>query len=121
MPAVSEKIESDRLLRDTYKQALSESAQVAKARNLEASLSCESPTIKANKTSSSLRERFKFLREKHPGTYQKNLGKWNKRLDRVIDSASQAEDNHKAVVMQHQAKVRSSRLRTLSKRLFRAL
>lgn len=77
--------------------------------------------IKANRTSSSLRERFKFLREKHRGTYQKNLEKWNKRLDRVIDSASQAADNHKAIVLQHQAKAPSSRLRTLSKRLFSAL
>lgn len=35
MPVVSERIKSDRLLRDPYKQALIESAQVAKARVLD--------------------------------------------------------------------------------------
>lgn len=77
--------------------------------------------ISANKTSSSLWERFKFLREKHRGTYQKNLGTWNKRLGRVIDSACQAADKQKTVILQHKAKLPSSHLRTLSKRLFDAL
>lgn len=74
-----------------------------------------------NKTSSSIRERFKFLKEKHRPTYQKNLRTWNKRLDRVIDSAYEASNKHKTVLLDHKAKEPSSRLRILSKRLFSAL
>ncbi|KAJ0115202.1 hypothetical protein J7T55_001612 [Diaporthe amygdali] len=74
-----------------------------------------------NKTSTSLWERFKFLKEERRSTYLKNLKRWNERFGKVVDSACEAANERKAVVMHQKEKGPSTRLRTLSKRLFSAL
>lgn len=75
----------------------------------------------SGKTPSNLLERFKFLKEKNRKTCLKNLNTWNKRFGSVVNTACRAADRRRAVVVHQKDKGPSSRLRTLSKRLFSAL
>ncbi|KAH7142859.1 hypothetical protein B0J13DRAFT_503233 [Dactylonectria estremocensis] len=71
-------------------------------------------------THSSFSQRFKFWRkEKDRTTCLKNLKTWNKRVAIVVEAACKATERRKAVSAP--SKGPSSRLRTLSRRLFTAL
>ncbi|KAH6995388.1 hypothetical protein EDB80DRAFT_161715 [Ilyonectria destructans] len=71
-------------------------------------------------TMSSFSERLKFWnKEKDRNTCLQNLAAWNKRLAKVIDAACKAAERRKAVSTR--PKVPSSRVRTLSRRLFTTL
>ncbi|KAH7141957.1 hypothetical protein EDB81DRAFT_899415 [Dactylonectria macrodidyma] len=74
----------------------------------------------AGSTQSSFLERFKFWKkEKHRPTCLKNLETWNRRVAIVVEAACKATEGSKAVSTQSNGP--SSRLRTLSRRLFAAL
>ncbi|KAF6514185.1 hypothetical protein HZS61_006441 [Fusarium oxysporum f. sp. conglutinans] len=74
----------------------------------------------AGSTSSTFLERLKFWRrEKDRSTCLKNLEAWNRRVAIVVKAASEATKKRKAILTV--PKGPSSRLRTLSRRLFTAL
>lgn len=75
----------------------------------------------SGKTPSNLWERFKFLKDKNRKTCLKNLSTWNKRFGSVVNTACGAANRRRAVLVHQSENGPSSRLRTLSRKLFSAL